>query len=292
MVVEVTCRTVHGRFLLHPSRRLNRLAIGVLARAQRRYEVRIHAFCLMSNHYHLLLQARDALQLARFMNFVQSNLAREAGRLVGWRERFWGRRYQAILVSDEPAAQMARLRYILAQGCKEGLVARPELWRGAHCVRELMNGQAELDGEWVDRTAIHRASTGTRKQIAEFTSAETLVLTPLPCFDGMTSDDRRDWIRGCIDQISREARAAAMLRRPRVRARTSDAPRRALSVVQSLRATRAPWFHAASALSAYVLRVGYFEFLALYRSAAEKLKRGIEAIFPSGSFPPAKPYVT
>ena len=56
--------------------------------------------------------------MAQFMGHFNSNLAREAGRLAHWREKFWGRRYQAIPISEEEAAQSERLRYILAHGCK------------------------------------------------------------------------------------------------------------------------------------------------------------------------------
>jgi hypothetical protein len=35
----------------------------------------------------------------------------------------WGRRYKAILVSQEEAAQAGRFRYVLAHSVKEGLVA-------------------------------------------------------------------------------------------------------------------------------------------------------------------------
>lgn len=40
-----------------------------------------------------------------------------------WPDGIWSDRYTAIPVSDEPAAQVDRLRYVLAQGVKEGLVA-------------------------------------------------------------------------------------------------------------------------------------------------------------------------
>ncbi len=38
-LVEVTCRTVQGRFLLTPSADLNEIILGVLGRAQRLYPV-------------------------------------------------------------------------------------------------------------------------------------------------------------------------------------------------------------------------------------------------------------
>jgi REP element-mobilizing transposase RayT len=123
-LVEVTCRTIQGRFLLRPSEELNRIVTGVLARAARRHSVPVVGVVYLSNHFHLLLWVQHAQQLARFMGYLNGNLAREAGRLHGWRDKFWSRRYQAILVSDEEEAQRTRLKYLLAHGAKENLVQR------------------------------------------------------------------------------------------------------------------------------------------------------------------------
>ena len=54
-LVEVTCRTIHGRFLFRPSRKLNEIIVGVLARAQRLYPVDLCSPIFMSTHMHLLL---------------------------------------------------------------------------------------------------------------------------------------------------------------------------------------------------------------------------------------------
>jgi hypothetical protein len=254
------------------------------------YGMRVHAFCIMSNHYHLLVTARDALQLARFMNFVQSNLAREAGRLARWKERFWSRRYQAILVSDEPAAQLSRLRYILAQGCKEGLVRRPELWRGAHCVRELIGGTTTLSGDWVDRTALYRVS-GRAGSPSKFTTTEVLVLSPLACFEGWSISEQRDWVRRCVDEIASRARVECAGSSRHVGRRGRRGGGRHPRTPQPLRRSAAPWFHVSSAAAAFKLRVSYAVFVIAFRYAADKLRRGETASFPEGCFPPARPYV-
>ena len=93
-----------------------------------------------SNHWHALLHVDDAEQLARFMQYVDGNLAREVGDLVGWSGTFWARRYSAILISDEEAAQVERLRYILAHGVKEHLVERVVDWPGVHAGRTILEG--------------------------------------------------------------------------------------------------------------------------------------------------------
>jgi hypothetical protein len=53
---------------------------------------------------------KRALHEADFMGYVNSNLAREAGRLNRWREKFWSRRYRAIVASQEEGAQRERLK--------------------------------------------------------------------------------------------------------------------------------------------------------------------------------------
>ena len=42
------------------------------------------------------------------MRYLNSNLAREVSRLARWSDGIWSRRYQAIVVSSEEEAQVAR----------------------------------------------------------------------------------------------------------------------------------------------------------------------------------------
>ncbi|MEZ5332316.1 MAG: transposase [Thermoanaerobaculia bacterium] len=130
-LVEVTVTTVQRRFLLRPSRDLVEITYGLVARAARLYPVDVVDFVVLSNHMHLLLVARDSEALSEFMGYLDGNLAKEAGRLHDWREKFWGRRFQSVPVTDEEEAQVARLRYVLEHGCKEGLVRSPLDWPGA-----------------------------------------------------------------------------------------------------------------------------------------------------------------
>ena len=87
MVVEITIRTIHGRHLLRPSDDINEIVLGILGRAQQLFGIRIHAFMFMSNHYHLIITIPDAHALAKFECYLNGNLAKEAGRLHGWREK-------------------------------------------------------------------------------------------------------------------------------------------------------------------------------------------------------------
>ena len=80
-LVEVTARTLQGRFLLRPSPGLREIFVGILARAAERYDVAVHAYVCAGNHLHALLSPADAHQLAGFMRYLLTNLSKEAGRL-------------------------------------------------------------------------------------------------------------------------------------------------------------------------------------------------------------------
>jgi hypothetical protein len=135
----------------------------------------------MSNHMHILASVRDTAQLAGFMSFVNGNIAREVGRLHRWRECFWGRRYRAIVVADQ-AAPVDRLRYILQNGVKEGLVPSPRLWPGASSVDVLTTG-ALLAGSWHDRSAEYQSRRrGEPVKPGQFETTYRVTLSPLPCW--------------------------------------------------------------------------------------------------------------
>lgn len=295
-LVEVTTRTLQGRFLLQPNPRIADLCRGVLARAARVYPVRVHAFAFLSNHYHLLLTAPDAQRLAAFMNYLNSNLAREVGRAVSWRERFWGRRYQAIPVSAEESAQVERLVYLLRQGCKEGLVRRPGDWPGATSLGSLLTGEA-IVGTWIDHT-LEYASTrnGHRFDPRTWTSTERLELAPLPCWASVSPMEYRRRIEALVSQIevesSRALKASGREELGVTRLRQQD-PHRAPNRIKR---SPAPLIHAATRSVRLAHRAAYRAFVAAFRTASEQFRRSPNArerfsLFPERSFPPPGPFV-
>ncbi|HEY0512697.1 MAG TPA: transposase [Thermoanaerobaculia bacterium] len=184
-LVEVTTRTFQSRLLLTPKPQLNRIIIGTLARASRRYKVGAVAFSFLSNHYHLLLRVDDAEQLARFMGYFNSKLAREVARLTGWRQKIWSRRYQAIVISNEEAAQVARLVYVLSNSCKEGLVARLADWPGVHAAPALLAGSS-LEGP--GSTALRNTWPGSEERAQVPGNSRSWKLsTSCPCPAGRIS---------------------------------------------------------------------------------------------------------
>ncbi len=287
-MVEVTVRTIHGRLLLRPGRALNDLVLGVVGRAQRKYGMRVHDLAVLSNHAHALLSPDSPQQLAAFMDYLAGNLAREIGKLHDWREKFWARRYRSIVVSDEEEAQVSRLAYLLGNGVKEGLVARPQDWPGVHCAAALRSG-VDLEGTWFDRTAEYEARRrGENRCPADFAQRELVVFTQLPCWAALDAAAYRERIgallNGIIESGRRERAGRPVLGKNAVL--RQDPHERPLHSDRS----PAPAVHAATKEIRIMLRVAYWQFVAAFREAAHRLRRGDRLVcFPPGAFPPPLP---
>ena len=226
------------------------------------------------------------------MNYLNSNLAREAGRLHGWREKFWGRRYQAIVVSDEEAAQVNRLRYLLSHGCKEGLVAKPRDWPGAHCVDALTEGGA-LQGLWFDRTKEYAdRAQGKRSSRLTHATRETIRLEPLPCWCHLSKKRYQREVADLIQHIETEAKVRHARERTKPLGSEVVSNQKTVDQPSSIKRSWAPPFHTATKAVRTELVEAYKWFVSAYRDSADKLRQGdLGACFPDGSFPPPRPFV-
>ena len=292
-LVEVTCRTIQGRLLMRPSPLLNEIILGVLGRAQRLYPLEVVGYSCLSNHYHLLLWVETAERLSEFMRYFSGNVAREIARLTGWKDRVWADRYEGILVTGEEEVQVKRLAYVLSNCVKENLVARVEEWPGVHCGRLLLTGKWVAEGTWFDRRMEYNARLrGKEPETREFTRPEQLVLSQLPCWKHLTSEQYRSRIAELVREIEETAAAARQesliepLGVDGIRAQNPETrPRK-------LKKSPAPFVHAATKAARKAMWEAYCSFVAAFREAADRLKAGDRnAVFPIGSFPPRLPFV-
>jgi len=88
---------------------------------------RIHAYCWMTNHVHLLIQVADT-PLGAFMQRIASRYARAVQRRVPTTGHLFQNRYHALLV-DVDRYFLALLRYIHLNPVRAGLVADPAAYR-------------------------------------------------------------------------------------------------------------------------------------------------------------------
>ena len=290
MVVEVTLRVIHGRFLLRPSDDLNEIILGILGRAQEACGIRIHAFIFMSNHYHLILSLPDADALAKFECYLNGNLAREVGRLHGWKEKVWSRRYTAIPILDD-VAMVARLEYLLSHGCKEGLVASPQDWPGVSSLDAMLSGEP-MKGIWFNRTAEWYARRrGKPFDKYAFATKHEVVLSPLPCWERLDENEYRARVEGMVRHI--EDRTSADNRKARI------TPPGALHVLaedphnhpdQPSRSP-APLCHTSLPALRKEYLASHYAFIDVYMEASDLFRSGkLNTEFPIDCFPPPAPY--
>jgi putative transposase len=93
---------------------------------QRRYAVRLYAYCLMPNHVHLLSETSES-PLSKFMQSVQQSYTQWFNRTHGKSGHLFQGRYKAI-ICDRDEYLAALVRYIHLNPVRAGLVEHPDAY--------------------------------------------------------------------------------------------------------------------------------------------------------------------
>jgi REP element-mobilizing transposase RayT len=139
----VTRRCSERRFFLNPSRTTTEIFLYVLAVAAQRYDVLVHAACVLSNHCHLVVTDAKG-QLPKFMQYLDSLVARAVNASIGRFEGFWAKdgSYSAVEPLD-PSDVVGKIAYVLGNPVAAGLVRRGAQWPGLWTAPEQI-GTAKL----------------------------------------------------------------------------------------------------------------------------------------------------
>jgi len=117
--------------------------------------VKVLAWCLMTNHVHLLLMPEDATGLGRLMKRLAGRQTRHYNRLEGRSGTLWEGRYKSSVVQHEGYLR-ACCRYIELNPVRARMVARPEDYPWSSCRQRLGLERASLldtpDGDCVSGT--------------------------------------------------------------------------------------------------------------------------------------------
>lgn len=270
----VTRRCSERRFFLRPGPMTNAIFQYVLALAAMRYGVLVHAYCVLSNHYHLLVTDPHA-QLPAFAQYLDSLVARAVNASIGHFEGFWasGTSYSAV----EPATGddvLAKAVYVLANPVAAGLVQSGAEWPGLWSSPELV-GAAPI--------VARRPKTFFRED-GYLPATVELALTPPP---GFAAEAFRDELSRALTSRERQLRrdfaaegrsflGVAKVLAQKVWARPAPGePRFKLS---PRIAARDKWKR--------IEAIGLLrEFLAEYRKAWTALRGGVaDVVFPAGTY--------
>lgn len=130
-LVENGIYHVFNRGISRKNIQLNKIHSAIffdsLARAVEKYRVKVFSYCLMQNHYHLMIQTPNA-NLDKFMQFFSSRLAISINHALGGDGALFRSRYRAILVEEETYLYQL-FRYIHLNPVKGNLVPDPLLYK-------------------------------------------------------------------------------------------------------------------------------------------------------------------
>ncbi len=130
IIYLVTRSCSEGRFFLRPDPLMTQIFEYLLGVMVKKYEIELHAYVMMSNHYHLVVTDRRG-RLPDFERDFNSLLARSVNALRARSQNVWDRNSYdgSPLVTDR--AVLASMAYTLANPVKARLVDRARQWRGA-----------------------------------------------------------------------------------------------------------------------------------------------------------------
>lgn len=267
----VTRRCLSRQLLLRPSASSNAIFLYVLALAARRFGVRVHAFCVLSNHYHLVVTDPGA-RLPAFGQYLDSLVARATNASLGRWESFWAPSSYSAVSLASPADVLDKAAYTLANPVAAGLVRRGRDWPGLWSAPELI-GAAPIVA---DRPATFFRPNGYLPDQVE------LELTVPPGFDSPEAfraqlAEALEW----LEDRTRKDRGVAFLgrvkvlaQRPTARATSGEARRKLNPRV----AARDKW-------KRIEVLTRLADFIDRYRMAWFARRSGrTDAIFPAGTY--------
>jgi putative transposase len=271
----VTRRCSEQRSFLVPSQVTREIFLYVLAAAAARHGMLVHAFCVMSNHYHLVVTDPGAV-LPAFMRDLDSVVARATNAALGRWEGFWASQCSYSAVSPGATDDIvSKVAYVLANPVSAFLVEHGREWPGLWTAPEQL-GVATFTAA---RPTTFFRPTGSTPACAELTLTVPLGFAcPREFQERVAAELERLEAKARIEAAATRrgfaGRARVLARKPTARV-APGAPRRNLSPQVAARDT-ATRIEALLRLTAF--RRAYREALAAFRAGIR------DVIFPAGTY--------
>ena len=140
---HVTIRTNNKEWFDLPMSLVWKICIDSLNDAHSKCPVKVQAFVLMSNHYHLLLWTPNS-NLDKFMFYLNSNISKKLRFKTGRINRVFGDRYRWSVIEDQKYYDVV-LKYIYQNPLKKNLAVRCEDYKYSTLYYHLGNERLPFD---------------------------------------------------------------------------------------------------------------------------------------------------
>ncbi len=197
----ITIRVVRAELMLTPNGNIPEIIGGIIAKYQQRYGILIFAYCVLSNHYHLLVRAPLG-NLWLFEQSINREIALRINRLRGREGSLWGRRYDDLEVVETTDLLEAFL-YIVCNPSNHGLVDHPKHWPGLNCYWQALDGKSR-EFKFTNYTAWRKGRERNADphdvKLSEFEHVYTLTLSRLPQFENCSIPEYAERIDSLISE--------------------------------------------------------------------------------------------
>jgi REP element-mobilizing transposase RayT len=270
----ITRRCSQQQFLLRPSSVTNGIFLYVLAVAARRFRIQVHAYCVLSNHFHAVVTDPDA-RLPAFEQYLDSLVARAVNASLGRWETFWAPSSYSAVSLTSPRDVIDKILYVLANPVAAALVMRGREWPGLWSAPEAIGGAPVVAPR---PTTFFRKDGGYMPEEAELELVPPPGVGPVEEFRDRIAGELRELEERIGRELALEGRkvlgpARVLAQRPTARPAGIE-PRRGL---RPRVASRDKWKRI-EALSRLV------EFVEAYRAAWCARRSGLHAVFPAGTY--------
>jgi len=132
--------------------------LDLLLKLTKEYEIIVHAFCLMTNHYHLLLETKQN-NLSKAIQFINDKYAKYFNKKYRRSGHLWQGRYKSYPLFDDIHFWIIA-KYIERNPIKADMVKQVELykyqslfqWKYKHKYYELLNNSMIFDMTYAEYT--------------------------------------------------------------------------------------------------------------------------------------------
>ena len=125
--------------------------LSLLSEAKKRYRVKLFGFCLMPNHFHLVLEPTHQTALSQFMQWLLTSHVRRYHKHYGGSGHVWQGRFKSFPVQHDEHL-ITVLGYILQNPVRAGLASTAGEWLWSSLRRRQLSDPCPVDKErqWLE----------------------------------------------------------------------------------------------------------------------------------------------